>query len=109
MTSILGKAIVAKTMTSLCDGQCGGTIEVTTDGVHSAYVRTIETEGRWMEGDESGGVIFNAEAFTIEGTCGSQHDRTLNYCTGGALFGRADFDAAAWHTNGLDLTPMDRA
>ena len=43
MTTTLGKPLVVKTMTSLCDGQCGGTIEVVTDGVHAAAVRTIDT------------------------------------------------------------------
>lgn len=47
----LGQPLLAKRSATPCDGRCGGTIIVVTDGVRNAYVTTEDTQGRYVAQD----------------------------------------------------------
>lgn len=108
--SIIGAAIVTKTLTEPCNGQCAGTIEVTTDEVYAAYASTGENSERGYLAQDAVGAE-RLDDGTIVVPCNAVHPLSEDRCDGSATFTKAVLNDAAWESAGYVaglMTPMDR-
>lgn len=111
MTTHLGEAVLVKTLTTLCDGQCGGEVTLVTDEVTAAYA-VVETSGNtpYVGGDCD--VVEKRRDGSIVVSCTALNgDDDTRYCDGDGVFTKADLNDAAWSAPTSDaryMQPMER-
>ena len=98
MTITLGAPLVIKTATADCNGECGGVIFLTTDGVHAAYAITSDMDSRsasraYIEQDDLVGL---AEDGSIVVTCEAYEPNHEERCSGSVTFTKAALNAEPW-------------
>lgn len=101
---------LVKSLTGLCDGQCGGEITVVTDTVVEAYAVVEPARDTRFIQQDCNGIVRNPDG-SIVVTCAAVDPEAEQGCDGSATFTRGDLADVAYMADTLStfMHPMDEA
>jgi hypothetical protein len=93
----LGKPFLVKRIARDCDGRCGGSVVVVTDGARWAYALTVDTTDGYVPQDN----LVDIADGVVSVSCQAIHGRSEDTCDGGFEVSTSDLAALPWQADDM--------